>query len=117
IDAVVRPFHNLTPGVWLVPRGVALVALGLWLLLTALRPRPRTAIALNAKTGVFLRTRDVAKLARNAAQDVDGVTSARVTAGRRKIAVVARATASDGVEQKITQAVTTRLQALTKAPT
>jgi len=116
IDAVVSPFSDLTPGVWLLPAGVALVALGLSLLLTALRPRPRTAIALNARTGVFLRPRDVAKLARSAAQDVDGVTSAKVTAGRRKVAVVARATTTEGVEQKITQAVTTRLQALTKAP-
>jgi hypothetical protein len=90
--------------------------LGLWLVLTALRPRRRTAIALDARTGVFLRPRDVAELARNAARDVDGVTSAKVTAGRRKVAVVARATARDGVEQKITQAVTIRLQALTKAP-
>ena len=117
IDAAVKPFNGLTPALWLVPVGVALVVLGLWLVLTALRPRRRTAIALCARTGVFLRPRDVAKLARNAAQDVDGVTSAKVTAGRRKVAVVARATARDGMEQKITQAVTTRLQALAKAPT
>jgi len=116
IDAAVTPFNKLTPHVWLVPVGVALVVLGLWLVLTALRPRRRTAIALDARTGVFLRPRDVAELARNAARDVDGVTSAKVTAGRRKVAVVARATARDGVEQKITQAVTIRLQALTKTP-
>ena len=117
IDAVVKTFNKLTPAVWLAPVGTALVLLGLWMLLTALRPRPRTAIALNAKTGVFLRPRDVAKLARNAAQDVDGVTSAKVTVGRRKVAVAARATTTDGVEQKITQAVTTGLQALAKTPT
>ena len=117
IDAALKPFNNLMPNVWLVPVGVGLVLLGLWLMLTALRPRRRTAIALDARTGVFLRPRDVATLARNAAQDVDGVTSAKVTAGRRKVAVVARATARDGMEQRITQAVATRLQALAKAPT
>jgi len=117
IDSVVTPFNDLTPAIWLVPVGIALVLAGLWLLLTALRPRPRTAIALDATTGVFLRRRDVAKLARNAAQDVDAVTSAKATAGRRKVVVVARATTTDGVEQQITQAVTIRLQALAKAPT
>jgi len=117
IDAAVKPLNQLTPALWLVPVGVALVLLGLWLVLTALRPRRRTAIALVARTGVFLRPRDVAKLARNAAQDVDRVTSAKVTVGRRKVAVVARATARDGVEQQITQVVTTRLQALAKTPT
>jgi len=117
IDAAIKPFNNLIPNVWLVPVGVALVLLGLWLVLTALRPRRHTAIALAARTGVFLRPRDVAKLARNAAQDVDRVTSAKVTVGRRKVAVVARATARDGVEQQITQVVTTRLQALAKTPT
>ena len=117
IDAVVRPFNDLRPAVWLVPAGFTLVLSGLWLLSTALRPRRRTAIALNARTGVFLRPRDVAKLARNAAQGTDGVTSAKVTVGRRKIAVAARATTTEGMEQKITEAVTARLQALAKAPT
>ena len=116
IDAVVKAFNGLRPDVWLVPAGFALVLLGLWLISAALRPRRRTAIALNARTGVFLRPRDVAKLARNAAQDVDGVTSAKVTAGRRKVAVAARATTTAGMEQKIIQAVTARLQTLAKAP-
>ena len=117
IDSVVTLFNGLTPAIWLVPVGIVLVLAGLWLLLTALRPRPRTAIALDATTGVFLRPRDVAKLARNAAQDVDAVTSAKATAGRRKVVVAARATTTDGVEQQIIQAVTIRLQALAKAPT
>jgi len=116
IDAVVKALNGLRPAFWLVPVGVALVLLGLWLLLTALRPRPRTAIALQARTGVFLRPRDVATLARNAAQDVDGVTSAKVTAGPRRIAVAARST-TGGLQQNITQAVTARLQALASEPT
>ena len=116
IDAVVKPLNGLRPAFWLVPAGSDLVLLGLWLLLTALRPRPRTAIALQARTGVFLRPRDVATLARSAAQDVDGVASAKVTAGPRKIVVAARTT-TGGLQQDITQAVTTRLQALATAPT
>lgn len=116
IDTVVKPFNGLTPAVWLVPVGITLVLLGLWLLLTALRPRPRTAVALQARTGVFLRPRDVATIARHAAQNVDGVTSAKVTATPRKIAVTA-STTTGGLQENITQAVTTRLRALATAPT
>lgn len=116
IDGVAGALDGVTPAVWVVPVGVVLVLVGLWLLLTALRPRPRAAITLHAKTGVFLRPRDVATLARSAAQDVDGVTSAKVTATTRKITVAARTT-TGGLEQHIAQAVTTRLGALAKTPT
>ena len=116
IDAAAKSLQGLRPAFWLVPVGVTLVLLGLWLLLSALRPRPRTAIALQARTGVFLRPRDVATLARCAAQDVDGVTSAKVTASPRKIVVAARST-TGGLQQNITQAITTRLRALATAPT
>lgn len=116
IHAVARPLNELTPAVWLVPIGIALVLLGLWLLLTALRPRPRTAIALDATTGVFLRPRDVARLARNAAQGVAGVTSVKASARRRVVTMSAEATSTQGVEEQITQAVTTRLRALAIEP-
>lgn len=116
IDAAVQPLSGLTPAAWLVPVGIALTLLGLWLLLTALRPRPRRAIALQASTGVFLRNRDVATLARNAAQDVDGVTSAKVTANPRKVVVAATTTTTEDVEPSVTEAVATRLGALAKMP-
>lgn len=116
IDAVAAPIDGLKPAFWLVPVGIALFLTGLWLLLTALRPRASTAIALQAATGVFLRPRDVATLARNAAQEVDGVISAKVTASPRKITVAAKAT-TGGVQEDISQAVTTRLGALATAPT
>jgi len=116
IDAAAGGLHGLKPAFWLVPVGITLFMFGLWLLLTALRPRPRTAIALQAKTGVFLRPRDVATLARRAALDVDGVTSAKVTASPRKISVAAAST-TGGLQQDITQAITTGLQVLATVPT
>lgn len=116
VDAAAKGLQGLKPAFWLLPVGLTLVVLGLWLLVSALRPRPRTAIALQARTGVFLRPRDVATLARSAAQDVDGVTSAKVTASPRRISVAARST-TGGLQQNIAQAVTTRLRALAKAPT
>jgi len=117
VDALITPFDRLTAAIWVVPVGVVLVLVGLWLLAAALRPRPRTSLALRATTGVFLRRRDVARLARDAAQDVDGVTSAKVGVGRRTVTVTAAATTTDGIEQNVTDAVAARLAALATAPT
>lgn len=116
LTRAVGAVDGTTPAAWLVPVGVLLVLLGLWLLMTALRPRPRTAIALDADTGVFLRPRDVAKLARDAAQDVDGVSSAKASARRRAISVSVHATAPDGIDERVTAAVTERLRALATQP-
>lgn len=103
-------------GLWLVPAGILAVLVGLWLLLTALRPRPRTAIALRSQTGVVLRPRDVATLARSAAGDVDGVTSATATARRRSISIAVVATSVDGIQEAVTAAVAARLSALETTP-
>jgi hypothetical protein len=117
-SAVVGRVDKLGPGAWLVPLAVVLVGVGLWLLVVAVRPRPRTGVALDAVTGVFLRPRDVARIARSAAQDVDGVTSARATATARRIFVTVRATSSDvDVAPRVTEAVTGQLTALAAPPT
>ena len=85
IAATAAGLDGLSPAAWMVPAGLAVLAAGVWAMVTALRPRPRTAIALAARTGVFLRPRDVARLARTAAEDVDGVTSASASASRRTV--------------------------------
>ena len=114
--ATVSAVDGTRRGLWLVPVGALAVLVGLWLLLTALRPRPRTAIALRADTGVVLRPRDVAKLARTMASEVDGVTSASATARRRRVAVAVVATSSDGIREAVAAAVAARFAALSTTP-
>ena len=117
-SAVVGRLDKLGPGAWLVPLAVVLVGLGLWLLVVAVRPRPRTGVALDAVTGVFVRPRDVTRLARSAAQEVDGVTSAQAKATARRIVVTVRATSSGvDVAPRVTEAVTGQLTALAVPPT
>lgn len=116
LAAAISGANGTTPAVWCVPVGIVLVLAGLWLLIIALRPRPRTVIPLDARTGVYLRPRDVSKLARNAAETVDGVASATVEASRRKVVVSVRATSPDGLAQRVEDAVTDRLQALAPLP-
>ena len=116
IEALVDRLDGMGPGSWLVPVGVVLVFLGLWLLLTALRPRPRKAVAVSAQTGVFLRPRDIAKLARDAADGVDGVTSAKASASLSKVVVSVDALSKDGISEQVSQAVNRRLEALVRPP-
>ncbi len=115
--ALERP-NGLTPAGWMLAVGLVLALIGLWLLLTALRPRPRTAVALQAATGVFLRPRDLARLAVAAAQDVDGVQDAHASATRRKVTVRITSTAGetdgDPVTDAVTATLTERLSALEK---
>lgn len=116
IGSAVGGVNGLQPAAWMIPAGAALVALGVWALVTALRPRPRTTVALTARTGVYLRPRDVARLGRSAAEDVDGVTSAKVSAARRTVTVTVRATSPGQVAEHVNAAVTAALSALASPP-
>ena len=90
---------------WMVPAGVAAALLGLWLVETALRPRSRKTVPVTSATGLFLRTRDIARLASDAAEEVDGVVSATSTASRRAVTVAVRSTATAGIVDGVTDAV------------
>jgi hypothetical protein len=101
---------------WLVPLAVVVLLLGLWLLVVALRPRPRPAIRLQAQTGVYLRTRDVARLSRGAAESVGGVLDAGSQASRRSVHVTVTTTGDDATQAAVHEAVTHRLSALESPP-
>lgn len=117
IDSVVDTVDGWQPQFWLVPAGIALVLLGGWLILVALRPRSRTGVAVRAATGVFLRTGDVERLAAWAASDVDGVLSARSSATRRKIEVRVAVTGGANTADRVRTAVQDALQPLESIPT
>jgi len=116
-EQTLRALDGLSAAGWMVPVGAALILLGLWLLLTVLRPRRRTAISVTSSTGVFLRLRDVAWLAERAAEQVDGVLVARARATRRAVTVRVRSTGSSAVTEGVRSAVSGRLSALDQIPT
>ncbi len=107
---------GLRPLGWMLPVGALLVLVGLWLLVAALRPRPRTAVALKAQTGVFLRPRDMARLAEHAADDLDGVAAVHARSTRNKVTVRVESTGDPGVAEGVRSAVTEQLATLKKAP-
>lgn len=116
----VTAVNGLSPAAWMLPGGIVVALVGLWLVITAVKPRPRTGVALQAATGVFLRPRDIARLAAAAADDVDGVQDARASATRTKVTVHVTTTgandttAQGGVADAVKTAVAGRLSALKK---
>ena len=116
IAAVNDGLDGLTAEWWMIPVGVVIALAGVWLIVTALRPRSRRTLAVTSQTGVFLRTGDIARLASAAADDVDGVLAASSVAGRRKVTVSVESD-RDQVDQLVHDAVEQRLSALQKPPT
>lgn len=75
------------PQTWLIPAGVLMALIGLWLVLAAVRPRPRRALPVTADTGVYLSRRAVESLAEDTASRHPGVVKAAARARRSKVVV------------------------------
>jgi hypothetical protein len=116
LTTAVDGVKGFAPAWWLIPAGIVVGLLGLCLVLTALRPRSRKTLPLTSRTGVFLHTRDVARLASGAAGDVDGVLDASSAATRKKVTVTVHGTAEADLRDAVTTAVTDRLSALQSPP-
>lgn len=113
--AVIDGLDGATAEWWMIPAGAGVALLGVWLIVTALRPRSRRTLAVTSQTGVFLHTRDIARLASAAADDVDGVLAARTVAGRRKVTVTVESD-RDAVADAVRAAVEQRLSPLENPP-
>ncbi|WP_432561745.1 DUF6286 domain-containing protein [Kineococcus sp. SYSU DK003] len=116
LPAAAEGLRGFAPAWWLIPAGVVVALIGLWLLVTAVRPRSRRTLPLTSQTGIFLHTRDVARLASGAAGDIDGVLQASSSATRRKVSVSVHATTDQGLREAVTEAVTHSLAPLRTPP-
>jgi Family of unknown function (DUF6286) len=113
---VLAAMNGQTRTGWALAAGIVAALVGLWLIVIALRRRRRKALWLRKAAGVGIRPRDVARLARVAADDVDGVLDAKVTAGRRNVNVDVRTTGDPHTRDRVRDVVTARLAALAKPP-
>ncbi|MEH3143121.1 MAG: DUF6286 domain-containing protein [Mycobacterium kyogaense] len=109
---------GFTPAGWLTIAGVVAVLIGLLLIVLALKPRRRTAVAVTARTPMYLTVDGIAALAGAAARDIPGVVDARATSSRRRVVVRCRVTRDDGgaMRGSITDAVTRSVGALQSPP-
>ncbi len=118
-EEAAKACDNLTPQVWIVPAGAVAVIVGVVLIVTALRPRPKRGIRLAATTGIYLTRSSVQRLAKTAAAAVDGVDTTAIAGGRRKLEVDATTLAAqpEVTRERIEHAIRDRLSALETPPT
>jgi len=116
--SVAQHIDGLTAQVWMIPVGVVLALVGLWWVLAALKPRRRTALALQARSAVWIRPRDLAHLLAATAEGVPGVTHTSASANPRRVSVTVDTTSTDTttVRAEVTDAVTTRMETLASTP-
>jgi hypothetical protein len=81
---------------WMIPVGVLAVLAGAWCVYAAVRPRRRTAVAVTARSSIWMAPADLARVASHAAETVPGVLDARSSATLRTITVTAHTTAGGG---------------------
>lgn len=93
---------------------VVMVIVGLILLLVAVIPGRRHGIIVGDR-GVWLEPVDLARLASDAAEHVDGVLRARTSASRQRLDVEISATTPD-VSAAVVEAVGERIRGVTPAP-
>ncbi|WP_040794045.1 DUF6286 domain-containing protein [Nocardia higoensis] len=96
VDSAIEWLDGLSFAGWMVPVGVVAVVAGAWLLLLAALPRRQKAVQADARSSVWIEYNDLARAAARLAVRVPGVLSARATASRRRITVIAGVTADSG---------------------
>ncbi|GAB3838853.1 DUF6286 domain-containing protein [Kribbella italica] len=106
----------LKPVDWMIPAGIAALLIGVWVLIAAVKPRKATHLSVG-DAGVWIRSRDAARLATNTAAGVDSVTAAGTRAKGRRLRVTATATGDVArVRDDLTTAIGQRLQTVTPNP-
>lgn len=117
--AALQWFDGRSAAGWMIPAGIAVALVGLWVIVLALRPRPRTAFPVGDTGQIWISPRDLARLARASAARVDGVHEVRgVSATRRRTKVSVVTTTADPrtLRDEVRDEITTTFAALGEAP-
>lgn len=101
IDAVIHRIDGLYFAWWLIPAGLAALAVGVALVICAVRPRRHTVLAVNAASSVWISPWELAAVGTYAANSVPGVFGARTAATRRTLTVWARVADSETADAKV----------------
>lgn len=117
LSSAARAVNGVDAAAWMVPVAILLAAVGLWLVVLAIKPRTRTTRALTANTGVFVGVNDIGRLATATALDIDGVTGVTASTKSRNVVLHVETTGDAATADLVESAVTRRLNALEKPPT
>ena len=105
---------------WMLWAGIACALLALILLVSTVRPRTRTHIAVGEEENVFGRPVDFARMSTAAARQTPGVVDAQSVVTRKKIKVTVQAAvapdAVDGIRDQVTDRINEMATHLTPTP-
>lgn len=111
---------TLSYDTWMLWAGVGCAFMALILLISTVRPRTRTHIAVGAEQRVFGRPIDFARMSTSTARRIPGVVDAQSVVTRRKIKVTVQSTATpndqDEVRGKVQASLETLAERLTPTP-
>lgn len=111
---------DLEPSAWMVVPFGLLALCGLLLLLLVFRRRPRKTLTLSARTGVYLRTKDLARIIEDLLEGVEGVTDFSASASRSRLRIDVTTLEPSSSNTALVEAVRARiaptLAALSNAP-
>lgn len=92
VDAAIDWIDGLKFATWMIPAGIVALLVGMWMVICALKPRRKTAIAAAARSSVWINPVDLARAASHTAHTVPGVLAVRSVATRRKLTITAEVT-------------------------
>ncbi|MBB3037768.1 DUF6286 domain-containing protein [Hoyosella altamirensis] len=112
-----QQLDGLSAAAWMVPLGVVLGLVGIWLLWLSVKPRPPLAVPADGET-VWVSPKVMAALAKAAVQDVSGIVGVKTSATPKRIKVTAAVwgAAPDDLEAQLRRDVEQRLAGLERIP-
>ena len=118
VESLAKSVDKVSPADWMVAAGVGAILVGVVLVVVALRPRPRTALRVQARTGIFISPKGIARLAEGTAERVNGVDTAEAAATLKRVTVTISTWSEtpDELQEVVAQAVRNRLSRLAAPP-
>lgn len=96
--------------------GVVLSLLGLWLMVTAFVPRPRTHVAVDSTASIWIRPVDVARKATHTVRAEIGGANVRSQADRKRLTVLAEDDGSGTAQDRASTVLEHEFHRLTRPP-
>lgn len=96
--------------------GIIIALVGLWLIITAFKPRPRRYVRVDSASSIWMRPVDVARKATASARSELGRSNIASRATRKKLTVDVEDDGSQGLDQRLTEVLGSEMQRLEQAP-
>lgn len=96
--------------------GIVVALVGLWLVIAALKPRPRRYVQVDSASSIWMRPVDIARKATASARSELGRANIASRATRKKLTVNVEDDRSPDLDQRLTEVLNGEMQRLTRTP-